>query len=302
MEKQDKKQTKKIGGWKLSAETRKRIGDARRGTHLSEETKKKISLKNKLAFKEGRKNMRGENNPFFGKKLTLEHKAKIKETRERIKATWSPEKRERVERMKEVMNSPHPVCQKCGIVIRRHNKTGMCRGHKNLSIYVKECAKRNYQENIDERRKKGNAYMARPEIKAKKQTYDMEYRKRNAKKIDARVYEWRKDKKNREPLFRFKEQLKCRMYSAFKALGEKKPARSMEMLGGTLEEIRTHIETRFTNGMTWENYGKWHADHVIPLSSAKTEKEMVKLCHYMNLQPLWAIDNLRKGKKINNRP
>jgi hypothetical protein len=50
--------------------------------------------------------------------------------------------------------------------------------------------------------------------------------------------------------------------------------------------------------MTWENQGKWHIDHIIPLSSAKTEKEMYKLCHYTNLQPLWAFDNLSKGSKI----
>jgi hypothetical protein len=52
--------------------------------------------------------------------------------------------------------------------------------------------------------------------------------------------------------------------------------------------------------MSWDNYGfyGWHIDHVIPLSSAKTEEEVYKLCHYTNLQPLWAEDNLKKGSKI----
>jgi hypothetical protein len=55
--------------------------------------------------------------------------------------------------------------------------------------------------------------------------------------------------------------------------------------------------------MNFENYGKngWHIDHIIPLSSASTEKEIIKLCHYSNLQPLWWDDNIRKGgvrKKI----
>ena len=50
--------------------------------------------------------------------------------------------------------------------------------------------------------------------------------------------------------------------------------------------------------MSWENQGKWHIDHITPLSSAKTEEEVYRLCHYTNLQPLWAEDNLKKGSKI----
>jgi len=52
--------------------------------------------------------------------------------------------------------------------------------------------------------------------------------------------------------------------------------------------------------MNWKNHGKfgWHIDHIIPLSSAKTDEEVFKLCHYKNLQPLWAFENLSKGDKI----
>lgn len=50
--------------------------------------------------------------------------------------------------------------------------------------------------------------------------------------------------------------------------------------------------------MTWENRGEWHIDHIIPLASASTEEELLALCHYTNLQPLWAFDNLSKGAKI----
>jgi len=289
--------------WTLSEEAKRNIRNAVIGRRYSEEIKQRARDRWTPEMRKRASKLRsGKNNHFFGKTWSPEHRAKIEEARVKLVASYSLEKIERIKKREYVMNSPRLVCQKCGVIIRRHNKTGMCREHRIFSITAKEEARGKYQSNKKERQEKANKYNAQPEVKAKKQAYDIEYRKRNAKRIDARVYEWRKDKKNREPLFRFKEQLKCRMYSAFKALGEKKPARSMEMLGGTLEEIRTHIETRFTNGMTWENYGKWHADHVIPLSSAKTEKEMVKLCHYMNLQPLWAIDNLRKGKKINNRP
>jgi hypothetical protein len=50
--------------------------------------------------------------------------------------------------------------------------------------------------------------------------------------------------------------------------------------------------------MSWDNYGSWHIDHIMPLSSAQTTEEFNKLCHYSNLQPLWAHENLSKGNRI----
>ena len=74
----------------------------------------------------------------------------------------------------------------------------------------------------------------------------------------------------------------------------------MEIVGLSSEELKIYIESKFLEGMTWENYGLhgWHIDHIIPLSSVKTEDEIIKLCHYTNLQPLWAKDNLSKHNKI----
>jgi hypothetical protein len=58
------------------------------------------------------------------------------------------------------------------------------------------------------------------------------------------------------------------------------------------------FQTKFIDGMNWDNRGEWHIDHIIPLSSAKSEEELRKLCHYTNLQPLWEKDNLKKSNKI----
>jgi hypothetical protein len=70
------------------------------------------------------------------------------------------------------------------------------------------------------------------------------------------------------------------------------------MLGCDYQTAFKHIESRFKKGMSWDNFGDWHIDHIIPLASAKTEEELIELCHYTNLQPLWAEENLIKGDKI----
>jgi len=72
-----------------------------------------------------------------------------------------------------------------------------------------------------------------------------------------------------------------------------------EIVGLSPEELKIYIENLFTEGMCWEKMGKEiHIDHIIPLSTAQNEEELYKLSHYTNLQPMWAKDNLIKGKKI----
>ena len=79
-----------------------------------------------------------------------------------------------------------------------------------------------------------------------------------------------------------------------------KKNRFLVYLGCTPSELKFYIEKKFQPGMTWDNWkiGGWHIDHIVPLSSAKNEEEIMKLCHYSNLQPLWAIDNLKKADKL----
>lgn len=71
-----------------------------------------------------------------------------------------------------------------------------------------------------------------------------------------------------------------------------------EYVGCSASDFKKHIESQFTNGMSWENQGEWHIDHIIPLASANTKEDVIRLTHYTNLQPLWAVDNFRKGAKV----
>jgi len=94
-----------------------------------------------------------------------------------------------------------------------------------------------------------------------------------------------------------------RIYDAIKRRNVKKKAHTMDLIGCSIEELIKHLESKFKSGMSWENYGKWHIDHIRPLSKfdLSDENQLKEACHYSNLQPLWAFENLSKGAKtINN--
>jgi|LauGreDrversion4_2_1035121.scaffolds.fasta_scaffold56906_2 hypothetical protein len=102
----------------------------------------------------------------------------------------------------------------------------------------------------------------------------------------------------KDPVFAFKLRMRGVIASSFIRKGFKKNSQTEKVLGASFDMVREHFEKQFNNGMNWDNMGKWHVDHIIPLATAKTEDEVVKLCHYTNLQPLWAEDNWKKSDTI----
>jgi len=125
-----------------------------------------------------------------------------------------------------------------------------------------------------------------------------EYYESNKEKINERNDKYKKNRRKIDPFFKMKDNLRSRTTAAFRNMGYSKTSKTQEMLGVDWEIVKQHIESQFTKGMNWDNQGIWHTDHIIPLASAKDEKELLKLCHYSNLQPLWAEDNLSKSDKI----
>ena len=105
-------------------------------------------------------------------------------------------------------------------------------------------------------------------------------------------------RRNTNPLFKMKCNLRKRTWAAFKAKGYKKGCVTELLLGCAFDAIKSHIESLFQPWMTWANYGEWVIDHKIPLAKAKNEEELIKLCHYTNLQPLLKSHNMAKGAKL----
>lgn len=120
------------------------------------------------------------------------------------------------------------------------------------------------------------------------------YYQSNKEKIHAKM----KERYRTDPLFKLKHSLRNLIKLYFKKKGCVKNKRTEAILGVTLNEAKAHIEAHFLPGMTWDNHGDWHIDHYIPMASATTDAEVHRLNHISNLRPLWAADNIRKGKKL----
>lgn len=107
-------------------------------------------------------------------------------------------------------------------------------------------------------------------------------------------------RRDEDPKYRVMMALHCRLYMAV----AQKKGKTMELTGCSKDELLEHLGSQFTDGMTWENYGTWHIDHIRPCASFDlTDLEQQKICfHWTNLQPLWATDNIKKGSKYDPVP
>ena len=135
--------------------------------------------------------------------------------------------------------------------------------------------------------------------KEKAKQRDSKYYKNNKKEIIKRNCIYVNKRKLIDPLFKLRHNISSLIYNKFNQKnGYTKKSKTSKYLGCSFQEFKIHLESQFTKGMTWDNQGQWHMDHIYPVSLAKDEDELIKLNHYTNFQPLWAIDNLKKGNKI----
>jgi hypothetical protein len=120
------------------------------------------------------------------------------------------------------------------------------------------------------------------------------YRKQNKE----RLYQTQRLRYKNDINYKLSQNLRNRIKNAIIKNKDLSDIKARELLGCTLEEVRIYIESRFTEGMSWTNYGLkgWHIDHIKPINTFDlSDSEQRKQCfHYTNLRPLWAKDNLKR--------
>lgn len=154
-----------------------------------------------------------------------------------------------------------------------------------------EAAKKYREENPDRMK------IWRKENREELIQYERDYKARNIEKVRARRNAYNKRKKIEDPQYRATSIMRLMLH---RVLQSKKKGRTEEILGYTRNEFKEKIESTFLEGMSWDNHGEWHIDHIIPISvmlkSGETDPAVINALG--NLQAMWAIDNLRKGANI----
>ena len=138
----------------------------------------------------------------------------------------------------------------------------------------------------------------REKILSRKKEYSKKRYLKNKEYIIRQHNEYKKEKRKIDPNFKLIESIRSRILMALKR--KRKSRSTMKLLGCSVEECWKHLESKFQPGMTRENHGKWHIDHIIPCAAfdLRCPVQQLTCFHYSNLQPLWAEQNLSKGAKL----
>jgi hypothetical protein len=166
--------------------------------------------------------------------------------------------------------------------------------------YIIEKRKERYRNNEEKIKLKRKEYYYNNKEKCLKSVSD--YSKKNKEYLSKKKLERERIKMKTDLNYKLSKRLRGRINMAVKNKVKKK-LKSFELIGCTVDFLIEYLENKFTEGMSWDNYGDfgWHIDHIVPCASFDlTDEEQQKKCfHYTNMQPLWAVDNLKKGKKLN---
>jgi hypothetical protein len=169
-------------------------------------------------------------------------------------------------------------------------------------LYMKEYAasynKKYYLENKNNIKILQKEYYNnnKEKIRAQQNEYSKLYCKNNRNKLN----EYSRNRRQQDPIHKMKNILRTRIYYFLKSKSFIKNKKTEDIIGCCYDDFKKHIEELFDENMNWDNHGEWHIDHIIPLDSAITDCDILKLCNYKNLQPLWAKENLKKSNKIIN--
>jgi NAD-dependent SIR2 family protein deacetylase len=182
------------------------------------------------------------------------------------------------------------VCTKCKTE-KPYDKYRVDKHYKDGYVSIcKDCKK-----NIDKN------YSKRNSNKEYIKTYLIEWRKNHPNYYNEKNKIYQKQRKQKDIVYKISSNIRTRISQSIS--GYSKSKTTLQILGiNNFNEFKTYIESLFSEGMTWENYGygpnKWVIDHRKPLASAVTEQDVYNLNHYTNLQPMWWNENMVKGAKV----
>jgi hypothetical protein len=191
----------------------------------------------------------------------------------------------------------------------------------NKHIVLRVLKENNVKVGVPGQKYKGGKKIASRKYQLKNQTrlseYHKEWQKNNRDKLNSYHKEWReknidkhretkreyqKYKRHTDPLYKLISNFRTAIYIVLKENNLQKYGHYFDILGYTPEDLIVHLEKHFNEGMNWENYGEWHIDHIKPISSfifECSEDEEFKRCWSLdNLQPMWGIENIKKGNKF----
>ena len=161
---------------------------------------------------------------------------------------------------------------------------------------IKEKQRIRYQNNKEEYIKKSKIY--RENHKEEKRLQDKRYREEHRKELNKKQLQ----RKENDPVYKLKCSVRSVLKDSFRRKKLKKNMKGEKILGCTIEYFINYLiktyENNYKEKWDWKYLKDVHIDHIIPLATAKTEEEVIKLCHYTNLQLLKAKDNLDKKDKL----
>jgi hypothetical protein len=186
-------------------------------------------------------------------------------------------------------------CRKCNLDKSLDDFNKRLDQKDGLDYYCRKCVseinRTNRDKNKEVLREKKKAHYEKN--KEHYSNYKREWKKNNREKINEKNRAYFKE----NPIQQFLNAFRGRIRKVLSKTADGRQ-RSSEHLGCNTNVLRNHIESQFRDGMSWDNYGEWHIDHIIPLYCAEDENEIFTLCHYSNLQPLWWYHNLKKSSKM----
>jgi hypothetical protein len=186
------------------------------------------------------------------------------------------------------------LCNSCKDCQRERQRKSYHTNTPEKQRYRKEYYKKYIIENREHIKELHKIYWSKQENIEKRRKYQRE-RRHLRKEYDL---EYIRNRKKNDIVFRLKIRLRSRLHKVLN--GRYKSGSAVNDLGCSPKELKEYLESLFVNGMSWDNYGEWHIDHIRPLCSfdLTNREQFLEACNYKNLQPLWAKDNLYKGAKL----